>query len=65
MGLTLKSKMGSRFNSSWNFGLYNAYNHKNAFLIDFRENKDNPKQSEAYQISLFGIVPSVTWNFNF
>lgn len=65
MGLTLKSKLDRKFNSSWNFGIYNAYNRKNAFLIDFRENEDNPRQTEAYQIALFGIVPSVTWNFNF
>jgi hypothetical protein len=28
--------------SSLSFGLYNAYNRKNAYLIDFREKKDNP-----------------------
>lgn len=65
MGLTLKSKKESKLNSSWSFGLYNVYDHKNAYLIDFRENKENPKQTEAYQIALFGIVPSITWNFNF
>lgn len=65
MALTLKSKAGSKFNSSWNFGLYNAYNHKNAYLIDFRQNEEDPSRTEAYQIALFGIVPSVTWNFNF
>lgn len=65
MGLTLKSKKESKLNSSWSFGLYNVYDHKNAFIVDFRENEDNPKQTEAYQIALFGIVPSITWNFNF
>jgi hypothetical protein len=65
MGLTLNSKKESKLNSSWSFGLYNVYDHKNAYLIDFRENKENPKQTEAYQIALFGIVPSITWNFNF
>ncbi len=65
MGLTLKPKKESKLNSSWSFGLYNVYDHKNAFIIDFREKEDNPKQTEAYQIALFGIVPSVTWNFNF
>lgn len=65
LGLTLNSSADSKFKSSWNFGLYNAYNHKNAYLINFREKKDQPNKTEAYQISLFGIVPSITWNFNF
>lgn len=54
-----------RFNSSWTFGLYNVYNRKNAYIIDFRDNKDNPNITEAYQIALFGAIPSVTWNFKF
>ena len=54
-----------RFNSSWSFGLYNVYNRKNAYIIDFRENENNPNITEAYKIALFGIIPSVTWNFKF
>jgi len=54
-----------RFNSSWSFGIYNAYNRKNAYIIDFRESEQNPNVTEAYKIALFGIIPSVTWNFKF
>ncbi|MFZ4262684.1 TonB-dependent receptor [Sphingobacterium sp. HJSM2_6] len=54
-----------KFNSSWSFGLYNAYNRKNAYIIDFRENEQNANVTEAYKIALFGIIPSVTWNFKF
>lgn len=54
-----------RFRSSWTFGIYNAYNRKNAYIIDFRENKDFSNITEAYKIALFGIIPSVTWNFKF
>lgn len=54
-----------RFNSSWSFGLYNAYNRRNAYIIDFRESEQNPNVTEAYKIALFGIIPSVTWNFKF
>ena len=54
-----------RFRSSWTFGVYNAYNRKNAYIIDFRENKNNTNITEAYKIALFGIIPSVTWNFKF
>ncbi|MEN5432396.1 TonB-dependent receptor [Sphingobacterium faecium] len=58
-------KLNKRYSSSWSFGLYNAYNRKNAYLIDFRENEDNANITEAYRIALFGIIPSVTWNFKF
>lgn len=65
LGATLESKPGKRFNSSWTFGIYNAYNRKNAYIIDFRENETNPNVTEAYKVALFGIIPSVTWNFKF
>lgn len=58
-------KSNKRFTSSWTFGLYNAYNRRNAYIVDFRENENNPNITEAYQIALFGIIPSVTWNFKF
>lgn len=54
-----------KFNSSWTFGLYNLYNKKNPFLIDFRNNQPDPSIIDDYKISLFGIVPSISWNFNF
>lgn len=54
-----------KFNSSWSFGVYNAYNRKNAYIIDFRENEQQPEVTEAYKIALFGMIPSVTWNFKF
>ncbi|MGK6351178.1 TonB-dependent receptor [Parapedobacter sp. DT-150] len=65
LGATWESPVGKRFSSSWTFGVYNAYNRKNAYIIDFRENENNPNVTEAYRIALFGIIPSVTWNFKF
>lgn len=58
-------RINKRFHSSWAFGVYNAYNRRNAYIIDFRENESNPNVTEAYQVALFGIIPSVTWNFRF
>ncbi|TDN88682.1 outer membrane receptor protein involved in Fe transport [Salegentibacter sp. 24] len=52
------------FRSSWNFGIYNIYNRKNANSISFRENDDTGR-NEAAKLSLFGIIPSVTFNFEF
>ncbi len=61
----LESKSKKRMKSSWDFSIYNIYNQKNAYTISFRDNEDNPGQTEAVKTSLFGIIPSVTWNFKF
>ncbi|WDF69883.1 TonB-dependent receptor [Sphingobacterium oryzagri] len=58
-------KKNKRFQSSWTFGVYNAYNRRNAYIIDFRDSETTPNATEAYQVALFGIIPSVTWNFKF
>ena len=65
LGATWEPESNGRFQSSWTFGVYNAYSRKNAYIIDFRENEANPNVTEAYRIALFGIIPSVTWNFKF
>jgi len=52
------------YRSSWNFGIYNAYNRKNAYSISFRENSDTGV-NEATRLSIFGIIPSITYNFKF
>ena len=65
LGVTLKGKPGKKVDSSWNFSLYNAYGRENAFSIEFRENENNPQQTEAVKVSLFRWVPSVTYNFSF
>ncbi len=51
--------------SSWSFSVYNAYNRYNPFTIEFQDNPNNPQQTQAVQTSLFGIVPSITYNFKF
>ncbi|MBP0905215.1 carboxypeptidase-like regulatory domain-containing protein [Mariniflexile gromovii] len=50
--------------SYWVFGLYNVYNRKNAASITFGQN-DETKRNESYRLSIFGIVPSVSYNFKF
>lgn len=54
-----------KYQSSWSFGIYNAYGRKNPYSITFEENKDNPQKIDAVQTSLFQWVPSVTYNFKF
>ena len=61
----LEGKGKGRIKSSWDLSLYNVYNQMNAYLINFRENETKPNVTEAVKMSLFGIVPSVSWNFRF
>ena len=65
IGATLEGKPHKKYHSSWTFGIYNVYNHRNPYAITFRDSKTNPGTTEAVETSLFGRVPSVTWNFKF
>jgi hypothetical protein len=62
---TLEGKPGKRLQSSWSFGIYNLYNRQNAFSIDFKDDPDDATRTEVTRTTLFGIIPSVTWNFKF
>lgn len=57
-------KANRSWQSSWNFGIYNVYNRMNAVSMNFRKNQDTGL-NEAVRLSLFGIIPSVTYNFKF
>lgn len=57
-------KQPKRFKGSWNFGIYNVYNRRNAASINFQENR-NTGENEAIRFSIFGIVPSVSYNIEF
>lgn len=65
LGATLEGKQHKKYHSSWTFGIYNVYNHKNPYTITFQDSKTDPTRTEAVETSLFGIIPSVTWNFKF
>ena len=63
---TPKKNEDRRWQSSWDFGVYNAYARKNAYSIFFRQNEDNPLETEAVRLSIFGsVLPYVTYNFSF
>lgn len=65
LSATLEGRNTGRFHSSWNFGLYNALARKNPYSIDFINDPNNPRRVVAQQTSLFGAIPSITWNFKF
>mgnify|MGYP001162831670 FL=1 len=65
INLTLNpNKKNKKIDSSWIFGLYNLYDRDNASSIIFKRNNET-LLNEAVQISIFGVVPSVTYNFKF
>jgi hypothetical protein len=65
LGVTWIRKNTEKFESSWNFSVYNAYARENAYQITFRQSESDPNKTEAVQTTLFRIVPAVTWNFKF
>jgi outer membrane receptor protein involved in Fe transport len=65
LNLHLEGKAKKRFQSSWDFSLYNGYNRHNAYTITFQESETIQGATEAVKMSLFGIVPSISWNFKF
>ena len=65
LGATWLRKKTEKFESSWNFSLYNAYGRENAYQITFEQNEGDPNVTEAVQLSLFKWVPSFSYNFKF
>jgi hypothetical protein len=61
-----RPKPNRRWQGSWVFSVYNAYNRRNPYSVFFRQNPDDMNKTEAIQYSVFGsILPSVTYNFKF
>ena len=49
----------------WAFGLYNAYNRYNPYVITFENDDERPSGTKTVQTSLFGIIPSVSFTIKF
>jgi hypothetical protein len=62
--LTPEKNKNRRWQGEWVFGIYNLYGRENAASLAFRQNQETFR-NEAIQTSIFGIVPSVTYNFKF
>jgi hypothetical protein len=63
LGATYEKKRAGRYQSSWNFSVYNAYARENAYTITFQDSETNPGTTEALRTALFKIVPSISYNF--
>src|SRR5690606_10338320 len=64
--LTPQKKPGKKLQSSWVFSIYNAYNRYNPYFI-YYNSEGNPADGtlkvSGRKVSIFPILPSVTWNF--
>jgi hypothetical protein len=61
-------KKKKKVQSSWVFSIYNVYSRYNPYFIYFDQTGspfDGSLKIEARQVSLFPILPAVTWNFKF
>ena len=61
-------KVKKRFRSNWSFGIYNIYNRANPYFLYIDNDGDlfeGDFKISVKQVTLFPIIPSVTWNFEF
>lgn len=63
--IEIQSKKNARRNwqGAWNIGVYNAYNRNNPYFIT--TGRTNEGQRSFRQISIFPIIPSVSYKFKF
>ncbi|MGD0710762.1 MAG: TonB-dependent receptor [Bacteroidales bacterium] len=63
---TYTRNKNKKFHSSWNFSIYNVYDRYNPYYIYFPTTEQGETIiTQAKQVSLFPILPSITWNFKF
>ncbi len=68
LSVTYQHKKTDKWESSWNFSVFNAYNRKNPYFIYFEDSgsvETGNFTTKAKQVSLIPILPSITWNFKF
>ncbi len=65
IGTNYYLKKRKKWQSSFNFSIYNVYARKNAYSITFRTKENNPGVTEAVKLYLFSIIPTITYNFSF
>jgi hypothetical protein len=62
-----KPKKPRKWQSSWAFSIYNVYSRQNPYFlyVDSKGNTTEGIEVKVKQVSIFPILPSVTYNFNF
>ncbi|TDH21279.1 TonB-dependent receptor [Segetibacter sp. 3557_3] len=59
------TKVKKRYTRSWVLSVYNVYNRKNPFYIYLDSESAPPYKPVFKQISLFPVLPSITYQFKF
>ncbi|MEO6233233.1 MAG: TonB-dependent receptor [Ferruginibacter sp.] len=65
---TPKKNEGRKWKSEWVFSVYNIYSRKNPYFIYFDQTGnpfDGTLKVQGKQVSIFPIIPAITWNFKF
>ncbi len=65
---TPKPKKERKYTTNWVFSLYNAYSRANPYFLYFDQEgaaSNGTLNVSAKQVSLFPVLPSVTWNLKF
>ncbi len=67
VSLTLQGKKNAsrKWQGEWVFSIYNLYNRKNTWVLNFKQDAENPNETYAEKTYLFPLIPSVTYNFKF
>ncbi|UOQ96293.1 TonB-dependent receptor [Hymenobacter sp. 5317J-9] len=69
LDLGMVYKIGARLNQDLTLSIYNAYNRRNAYFVFFETVRDKASGRTtgfaAKQVSLFPVIPSLTYNFRF
>jgi outer membrane receptor protein involved in Fe transport len=63
-----RNERRKKLKTEWVFSIYNVYSRKNPYFIYFDQTGspfDGTLKVQGKQVSLFPIIPSVTWNFKF
>jgi len=66
--LTPKKNIKRKWKTEWVFSVYNAYNRRNPYFIYFDQTGspfNGTLEIQAKQVSLFPIIPAITWNVKF
>ncbi len=66
--LTPKKNERRKWKTEWVFSIYNVYSRQNPYFIYFDQTGsplDGSLKVQGKQVSIFPIIPAVTWNFKF
>jgi hypothetical protein len=60
-----KLRKKRKWQGEWNLSVYNVYNRHNVFALYINQNIYDYSYAKASQITLAGILPTITYNFKF